>query len=208
MSIQIHHNDLPPSVQFTHSVAVDTETMGLRLHRDRLCVVQLCGLDGVCHLVHFPHSHYEQAVNLKAILENPNICKIFHFARFDMAILMKTFGVCPQTVFCTKIASRLVRTYSSNHGLKDLCKTLLGVDLNKNAQSSDWGGAELTEEQQRYAASDVLHLHALKEKLEQMLEREGRAPIAQSCFHFLPTRALLDIWAGEDFDIFPYTSVT
>ena len=199
MSIHLHHGDLPPGLDFGRSVAIDTETMGLDPHRDRLCLAQLSAGDGVCHLVQFAAGIYD-APNLKALLADPEVLKIFHFARFDIAVMERHLGVMPRPLFCTKIASRLVRTFTDRHGLKDLCRDLLGVELSKQQQSSDWGAAELTDEQLRYAASDVLHLHALKAKLDQMLAREGRQALAQACYEFLPTRALLDLggWAHED----------
>jgi ribonuclease D len=199
VSIHLHHGDLPSGLDFGRSVAIDTETMGLDPHRDRLCLAQLSAGDGVCHLVQFaPGSH--DAPNLKALLADPEVLKIFHFARFDIAVLNRYLGAMPRPLYCTKIASRLVRTFTDRHGLKDLCRDLLGLELSKQQQSSDWGAPELTDEQLRYAASDVLHLHALKAKLDQMLAREGRQALAQACFEFLPTRALLDLggWSQED----------
>ncbi len=199
MSIHLHHGDLPPGLDFGASVAVDTETMGLDPHRDRLCLVQLSAGDGVCHLVQFAPGAYD-APRLKALLADPAILKIFHFARFDIAMLQHYLGVLAAPVYCTKIASRLVRTFTDRHGLKDLCRDLLGIELSKQQQSSDWGAPELSDEQLRYAASDVLHLHALKAKLDAMLAREGRQQLAQPCFEVLPTRALLDLggWGVED----------
>lgn len=199
MSIHLHHGDLPAGLDFGQSVAIDTETMGLAPHRDRLCLVQLSAGDGVSHLVQFAAGALD-APNLKALLANAAVLKIFHFARFDVAVLEHHLGVLPRPIYCTKIASRLVRTFTDRHGLKDLCRDLLGLELSKQQQSSDWGAPELTDEQLRYAASDVLHLHALKAKLDGMLAREGRQALAQACFEFLPTRALLDLggWAGED----------
>ena len=203
MSIHLHHGDLPLGLDFGRSVAIDTETMGLDPHRDRLCLAQLSAGDGVCHLVQFaPSSHH--APNLKALLANAEVLKIFHFARFDTAVLERYLGVMPRPIYCTKIASRLVRTFTDRHGLKDLCRDLLGLELSKQQQSSDWGAPELTDEQLRYAASDVLHLHALKAKLDQMLAREGRQALAQSCFEFLPTRALLDLGGWGEEDIFAH----
>jgi len=198
-TIKLHQYDLPASVKFAGSVAVDTETMGLAPHRDRLCLVQLSAGDNTAHLVHFPTPRYD-APNLKAALGNAKLLKLFHFARFDIAALQRYLDVVPAPVYCTKTASRLVRTFTDKHGLKDLCKDLLDVDLSKQQQSSDWGAAELTQEQMRYAASDVLHLHALKIKLDAMLAREGRSELAEACFAFLPHRAALDLagWAGED----------
>jgi len=173
--------------------------MGLDPHRDRLCLVQLSAGDGVSHLVQFAAGAYE-APNLKALLADDRVLKIFHFGRFDIAMLRRYLGVATAPVYCTKIASRLVRTFTDRHGLKDLVRELLGIELSKQQQSSDWGAPELTDEQLRYAAADVLHLHALKAKLDQMLAREGRTALAQACFDFLPTRALLDLggWAAED----------
>jgi ribonuclease D len=199
VSIHLHHGDLPAGLDFGASVAIDTETMGLDPHRDRLCLAQLSAGDGVCHLVQFAQEGY-QAPNLKALLTDAQVLKLFHFGRFDIAMLYQYLGVVTRPVYCTKIASKLVRTFTDRHGLKDLVKELVGVELSKQQQSSDWGADELTDEQQRYAASDVLHLHALKAKLDAMLMREGRMGLAQSCFDFLPTRALLDLggWGSED----------
>jgi ribonuclease D len=199
VSIHLHRGDLPAGLDFGASVAIDTETMGLDPHRDRLCLAQLSAGDGVCHLVQFAQRRYD-APNLKALLIDPTVLKLFHFGRFDIAMLYQYLGVLTEPVYCTKIASRLVRTFTDRHGLKDLAKEVLGVELSKQQQSSDWGAAELTDEQQRYAASDVLHLHALKAKLDAMLAREGRTALAQACFDFLPTRALLDLggWGAED----------
>jgi ribonuclease D len=199
VSIHLHHGDLPAGLDFGASVAIDTETMGLDPHRDRLCLAQLSAGDGVSHLVQFALGAYD-APNLRALLGASEVLKIFHFARFDVAVLYHYLGVLPRPLYCTKIASRLVRTFTDRHGLKDLCRELLGVELSKQQQSSDWGAGELSDEQLRYAASDVLHLHALKTKLDEMLAREGRQALAQACFEFLPTRALLDLggWAEED----------
>jgi ribonuclease D len=199
MSTHLHRGDLPEGVDFGASVAIDTETMGLDPHRDRLCLVQLSGGDGVSHLVQFAKGAYE-APRLKALLTDPTVLKIFHFGRFDIAMLQRYLGVMAQPVYCTKIASRLVRTFTDRHGLKDLVRDLLSIEISKQQQSSDWGAAELSDEQLRYAASDVLHLHALKARLDEMLAREGRTALAQACFDFLPTRALLDLggWAAED----------
>src|SRR5579864_958936 len=199
LSIHLHHGDLPAGLNFGSSVAIDTETMGLAPQRDRLCLVQLSAGDGVCHLVQFARGSYD-APNLRALLVDPKVLKIFHFGRFDIAMLQNYLGVRTAPVYCTKIASRLTRTFTDRHGLKDLCRDLLGVELSKQQQSSDWGSSDLTDEQLRYAASDVLYLHALKAKLDDMLSREGRKDLAQSCFDFLPTRALLDLagWSAED----------
>ncbi len=199
MSTHLHRGDLPEGVDFGATVAIDTETMGLDPHRDRLCLVQLSAGDGVSHLVQFAKGAYD-APRLKALLTDPTVLKIFHFGRFDIAMLQRYLGVTAQPVYCTKIASRLVRTFTDRHGLKDLVRDLLGLEISKQQQSSDWGAAELSDEQLRYAASDVLHLHALKARLDEMLAREGRTALAQACFDFLPTRALLDLggWAAED----------
>ncbi len=199
MTVRLHRGDLPDLTRYTNAVAIDTETMGLNPHRDRLCVVQLSPGDGSADVVQIPKGHTD-APNLKALLANPAITKIFHFARFDVAVLYQTFGVMTGPIYCTKIASRLTRTYTDRHGLKDLVREVLNVDLSKQQQSSDWGSDSLTEPQLAYAASDVLHLHALRERLDVMLVREGRAQLARSCFDFLPTRALLDLqgWAEED----------
>src|ERR1700729_2854695 len=199
MTVRLHRGDLPDLTRYTTAVAIDTETMGLNPHRDRLCVVQLSPGDGSADVVQIPKGHTD-APNLKALLANPAITKIFHFARFDVAVLYQSFGVMTGPIYCTKIASRLTRTYTDRHGLKDLVREVLNVDLSKQQQSSDWGAPALTEAQLAYAASDVLHLHALRERLDVMLAREGRAELAQACFAFLPTRARLDLqgWDGED----------
>ena len=199
MTVRLHRGDLPDLSRYTGAVAIDTETMGLNPHRDRLCVVQLSPGDGSADVVQIPKGHTD-APNLKALLANPAITKIFHFARFDVAVLYQTFGVMTGPIYCTKIASRLTRTYTDRHGLKDLVREVLNVDLSKQQQSSDWGSDSLTEPQLAYAASDVLHLHALRERLDAMLVREGRTQLAKACFDFLPTRALLDLqgWAEED----------
>jgi ribonuclease D len=178
--------------------------MGLHPHRDRLCVVQMSNGDGTADVIQIPKGHTD-APNLKALLANPAITKIFHFARFDVAVLYNTFGVMPAPVYCTKIASRLSRTYTDRHGLKDLVREVLNVDLSKQQQSSDWGAQSLSEAQLAYAASDVLHLHALRDKLNVMLAREGRTDLAQSCFDFLPTRARLDLDGWEAEDIFAHS---
>lgn len=199
MSIHLHHGDLPADLDLGAIIAIDTETMGLDPHRDRLCLVQVSAGDGVCHLVQFAPGAFS-APHLTGLLADPAVLKIFHFARFDVAVLRHYLGVLPLPVYCTKIASRLVRTFTDRHGLKDLCRDLLGIELSKQQQSSDWGAPELSDEQLRYAASDVLHLHALRAKLDEMLAREGRQGLAQACFDFLPTRALLDLggWGSED----------
>lgn len=203
MSYQLHRGDLPEGLLFGDAVAIDTEAMGLNPHRDRLCLAQLSRGDGDAHLVQFAAGCYD-APNLKRLLADPGIVKLFHFARFDVAILYHYLGVMAYPLYCTKIASRLVRTFTDRHGLRDLCKDLLGVDLKKEQQSSDWGAAVLSEEQLRYAASDVLHLHALRTRLDEMLAREGRSELAQSCFDFLPARAVLDLEGWPEQDIFAH----
>jgi ribonuclease D len=199
MTIRLHRGDLPDLSRYRDSAAIDTEAMGLDPHRDRLCVVQLSPGDGTADIVQIPVGA-KDAPNLKKLLADPAILKIFHFARFDLALLYQTFGVMPAPVFCTKIASRLTRTYSDKHGLKDVVRDLLGVDLSKQQQLSDWGAETLSEAQLAYAASDVLHLHAVKEKFDILLAREGREKLAQACFRFLPDRARLDLagWGAED----------
>ena len=204
MTVRLHRGDLPDLSRYTSSVAIDTETMGLNPHRDRLCVVQLSNGDGSADVVQIPKDH-ANAPNLKALLGNPAITKIFHFARFDIAALYHAFGVMPQPVYCTKIASRLSRTYTDRHGLKDLVREVLNIDLSKQQQSSDWGAQQLNEAQLAYAASDVLHLHALRERLDAMLAREGRTELAKACFEFLPTRAKLDLGGWENEDIFAHS---
>ncbi len=199
----LHHDDLPAGLEFGQSVAIDSETMGLNSLRDRLCLIQLSAGDGVCHLVQFRGGDYS-APNLKALLADPGVTKLFHFARFDLAAIQHYLGVTCSPVYCTKIASRLARTFTDRHGLKDLCRDLLGVEMSKQMQSSDWGAAELSEEQLRYAASDVLYLHRLREALDEMLEREGRAEMARACFEFLQTRAALDLAGWADVDIFAH----
>ena len=199
MTVRLHRGDLPDLARYRGSVAVDTETMGLDHRRDRLCVVQLSAGDGTADVVQIPRNSSE-ATNLRALLADPKILKIFHFARFDLGILLQSFGVMPSPVYCTKIASRLARTYSDKHGLKDLTRDLLGIEVSKQQQLTDWGAEDLTEPQVAYAASDVLHLHALKNKLDTLLAREGREDLAAACFRFLPDRVRLDLagWAAED----------
>lgn len=203
MTNHLHRGDLPPGLDLGPVVAIDSETMGLNPHRDRLCVVQLSSGDGDAHLVQFARGHYE-APNLCALLTDPNRLKLFHFARFDIAVMRHYLGVVTQPVYCTKIAARLVRTYTDRYGLKDLCKELVGVELSKQQQSSDWGADTLTEEQITYAASDVLHLHKLKAKLDIMLQREERVGLAESAFRFLPARAQLDLDGWAETDIFAH----
>lgn len=202
MSVVLHQNDLPDDVDLGAVVAIDTETMGLLPHRDRLCLVQLSNGDGTAHLVQMTDASFD-APNLKALVSSPDVQKLFHFARFDVAILTHSLGVDCPNVYCTKIASKLARTYTDKHSLRALCKELIGVDLNKQQQSSDWGADELTTEQLNYAASDVYYLHSLKAQLDMMLEREGRTDLAQSCFDFLGTRAALDL-QGWPYDIFEH----
>ncbi len=205
MTVHFHEEDLPAGVLADGPVAVDTETMGLITHRDRLCVVQISDGNGDEHLVRFaPGSDYA-APNLKAVLADPNRLKLYHYARFDLAAIQHYLGVMAAPVFCTKIASKLVRTYTDRHGLKNLANELLGAEISKQQQSSDWGGPELSEAQREYAASDVRFLHAMREELIKRLEREGRMEIAQACFDFLPTRALLDMAGWAESDIFSHT---
>jgi ribonuclease D len=199
MTIRLHRGDLPDLARYKNSVAIDTETMGLDPHRDRLCVVQLSPGDGSADVVQIP-PQAKDAPNIKRLLGDSGVLKIFHFARFDLATLYRTFGVMASPLYCTKIASKLARTYSDKHGLKDIVRELLNVDLSKQQQLSDWGAEQLSEAQLAYAASDVLHLHALKARLDTLLVRERRDDLAQACFRFLPDRARLDLagWASED----------
>ncbi len=202
-TIKLHKGDLAAGVAFGASVAIDTETLGLNPLRDRLCLVQLSAGDGTAHLVQIAQGKPD-AARLKALLADDNVLKIFHFARFDLAALWHHLGVMPQPVYCTKIVSKLVRTYTDRHGLKDLASEMAGIELSKQQQSSDWGAAELTQQQLAYAASDVLHLHAIKRRLDAMLDREGRRAHAEAAFRFLPVRARLDLEGfGED-DIFAH----
>lgn len=203
MTIRVHQQDLPDGASFGASVAIDTETLGLNPHRDRLCVVQLSAGDGSADIVQIAKGQ-TRAPNLERLLADPNVEKIFHFGRFDIAILEKTFGVAVSPVYCTKIASRLVRTYTDRHGLKDLVRELLGVELSKQQQSSDWAAQTLSDAQLAYAASDVLHLHAIRARLDAMLAREGRTELAKACFDFLPTRARLDLLGWPEQDIFAH----
>jgi ribonuclease D len=199
MAIKLYRGDLPADVDFGAAVAIDTETLGLLPRRDKLCLVQLSSGDGNAHLVQLDRSSYD-APNLKALLANPQVLKIFHFARFDVAVLRQYLGVDTFPLYCTKIASRLTRTYTDRHGLKDLVKEMLGIEMNKQQQSSDWGTHVLNDAQKQYAAQDVVYLHELKARLDQMLEREGRMRLARACFDFIPTRAALDLegWTEED----------
>ena len=204
MTNHLHRNDLPEGLDFGDTLAVDTETMGLRPARDRLCLAQLSAGDGDCHLVQFTDPAYD-APRLKALLADESVTKLFHFARFDLAAIEAYLGVVCRPVYCTKIASRLVRTYTDRHGLRDLCRELLKVDLSKQLQSSDWGAPELSDEQLAYAASDVLYLHRLREILDAMLDREGRRELARACFDFLPARARLDLAGWDEVDIFVHS---
>ncbi|MBL6762005.1 MAG: ribonuclease D [PS1 clade bacterium] len=203
MAIHLHKNDLPDGLSFSGSIAVDTETLGLKPSRDRLCLVQLSAGDGEVHIVQLDGENWD-APNLKAVLGDRQLVKIFHYARFDLAVIAQYLNVHAAPLWCTKIASKLVRTYTDRHGLKDLSRELLGVDLSKAQQSSDWGAAELSDAQLNYAASDVLHLHALKDKLEGMLDREGRRPMAEACFDFVLVRAAMDLAGWDDLDIFAH----
>ena len=204
MTAFLHDGDLPADLDLGPSVAIDSETMGLRLGRDDLCLVQLSSGDGHAHLVRLNRPAYD-APNLKRLLTDPAVVKLFHYGRFDIAMFWLHLGVVTTPVYCTKIASKLARTYTDRHGLKDVTKELLGIDMSKVQQSSDWGSAKLSDDQVAYAASDVLHLHALKTRLDQMLVREGRDHLARACFEFLPHRALLDVAGWEDVDIFAHT---
>ncbi|PZF76645.1 ribonuclease D [Aestuariivirga litoralis] len=199
MAIKLYKGDLPPGLDFGSSVAVDTETLGLVPRRDKLCLVQLSAGDGNAHLVQLDRANYD-APNLKALFANEAVTKIFHYARFDVAVIRHYLGVDVTPLYCTKIASKLTRTYTDRHGLKDLVKELLGIELNKQQQSSDWGAHMLSDAQKQYAAQDVLYLHELKSRLDQMLAREGREAVARACFDFIPTRAALDLsgWTEED----------
>ncbi|QTN37024.1 ribonuclease D [Cognatishimia activa] len=203
MANHLYQGDLPDGLDLGNIVAIDCETMGLNPHRDRLCVVQLSGGDGNAHLVQIAKGQTE-APNLCKLLEDPDVLKLFHFGRFDIAAMLNAFGATTAPVYCTKIASKLVRTYTDRHGLKNLLQELLGVDISKLQQMSDWGAPELTDAQLDYAASDVLYLHQLREKLNERLEREGRTELAQSCFDFLPTRAKLDLAGWPEQDIFAH----
>jgi len=203
MANKLYRGDLPAELSFGPIVAIDTETMGLKPHRDRLCLVQLSAGDGNAHLVQIPKGP-AKAPRLAALLTDPKVLKLFHFGRFDIAVLEHALGVRCEPVYCTKIAARLTRTFTDRWGLKDLCKELLGVDLSKQQQTSDWGADTLSEEQLNYAASDVLHLHALKTKLDALLEREGRTELAQAAFRFLPSRARLDLAGWPETDIFEH----
>jgi ribonuclease D len=204
MTIKLYRGDLPADFDAGSSIAIDSETLGLKPARDKLCLVQLSTGDGNAHLVQIDRATY-QAPNLVKVLADPKVTKIFHFARFDVAVLKHYLGVDTTSIYCTKIASKLVRTYTDRHGLKDLVKELLGIELDKQQQSSDWGAHMLSEQQKKYAATDVLYLHELKNRLDQMLEREGRAEIAKACFDFLPTRATLDLMGWSEEDVFAHS---
>ena len=203
MSIHLHRDDLPEGISFGASVAVDTETMGLNPERDRLCLVQLSAGDGEVHLVQLAQNDYA-APRLRALLGDGDVLKLYHFARFDVAMIRRYLETDCAPVYCTKIASKLVRTFTDRHGLKDLCRDLIGVEISKQQQSSDWGAETLSEAQMSYAAADVLHLHAIKAVLDEMLAREGRTALAQACFDFLPTRAALDLGGWPETDIFAH----
>jgi ribonuclease D len=203
LTVHLHQSDLPDGLDLGKAVAIDCETMGLDPHRDRLCVVQLSAGDGDAHLVQIARGQ-TRAPNLEALLRDETVLKLFHFGRFDIAAMHNAFGALARPVYCTKIASRLVRTYTDRHGLKALTSELLGIDISKQQQSSDWGAATLTEAQMDYAASDVLYLHRLRTALDTMLAREGRTALAQACFDFLPTRAVLDLEGWPDTDIFAH----
>jgi len=203
MLVKLYRGDLPATLDLGREVAIDTETMGLSPHRDKLCLVQLSSGDGDAHLVHVDRETFE-APRLKALLTDPGILKIFHFARFDVAALKVWLGVDVAPIYCTKIASKLARTYTDRHGLKDLVREMLGIELSKQQQSSDWAAEKLSDQQKHYAASDVLYLHALKAKLDAMLQREGRMAAAEACFRFLPIRVALDLAGFEDDDIFAH----
>jgi ribonuclease D len=200
----LHQGDLPDGLDLGATVAIDTETMGLNVPRDRLCLVQLFSGDGTVHLVQFRKEAGYEAPNLRALIADPGVLKLFHFGRFDIAVMAQWLGALAAPVYCTKIAAKLTRTFTDRHGLKDLCKELLNVDLSKQQQTSDWGADELTKEQLKYAASDVLYLHALKSKLDEALAREGRSALAQAAFDFLPARAQLDLAGWADIDIFAH----
>ena len=202
MSITLHKNDIPADIEFGDAIAVDTETLGLIPARDPLCLVQLSSGDGTAHIVQLDRSNYD-APNLKKLLSDPSVTNIFHFARFDIAVIKANLGIDCGPIYCTRTASKLARTYTDRHGLRDVCRELLNVELNKQQQSSDWGTQDLSEDQLKYAANDVLYLHQLREKLDLMLEREGRRELAQKCFDFLEARAELDL-GGWTTDIFEH----
>ena len=202
-NIKLYKNDLPANVKFEKSIAIDTETMGLNINNDRLCLIQISDGKNNSYIVQFLKNSYD-APNLKKILNDKNILKIFHYARFDIAVIKKNLGIMCEPIYCTKIASKLARTFTDRHGLKDLCKDLLKVDLNKQSQTSDWGNDTLTENQLDYAANDVLYLHEIKNKLDKMMVREGKLHLAKSCFEFLSTLAEFDLLGWQDKDIFEH----
>ncbi len=204
MTVHLHQGDLPEGLDLGPVVAIDSETMGLRYGRDPLCVVQLSAGDGDAHVVRLNRPAYD-CPNLKRLLTDPSVLKLFHFGRFDIAMFLLHLGVETRPVYCTKIASKLARTYTDRHGLKDVARELAGVDMSKAQQSSDWGADELTPAQLEYAASDVLHLHAIRERLDAMLAREGRSDLAAACFDFLPTRSKLDLAGWDEIDIFAHS---
>lgn len=204
MTVRLHRGDLPDLTRYGREVAIDTETMGLDPRRDRLCVVQLSPGDGSADVVQIP-ADLTRAPNLEKLLADPSVTKIFHYARFDMAVLKHRFGIVTGPVYCTKIASRLVRTYTDRHGLKDIARELLNIDMSKQQQSSDWGAEKISDAQLEYAASDVLHLHDIKRHLDRMLRREGRTELAETCFKFLPTRIELDLMGWDETDIFAHS---
>ena len=202
-NIKLYKNDLPKNINFNESIAVDSETMGLNINNDRLCLIQISDGNGDSYIVQFLKNCYD-APNLKKILDDESILKIFHYARFDVAIIKKNLGIMCKPIYCTKIASKLARTFTDRHGLKDLCKDLLKIDLNKQSQTSDWGNENLTENQLEYAANDVLYLHEIKNKLDKIIEREGKQHLAKACFKFLETRAEFDLLGWQDKDIFEH----
>ena len=207
MTYFIYQNDIPSEIQFRDIVAIDTETMGLKFHRDRLCLIQLSSGDGKAHLIQVSKNELEKKnkfTNLKKILNDENLTKLFHFARFDIAVLEKNVCTIKGPIYCTKIASKLCRTFGARHGLADLCRDLLSLELDKQNQTSDWGSKELSDSQLKYAASDVLYLHKIKVKLDLILERENRKDLAESCFNFLKTRSRLDLIGFNDLDIFSH----
>ena len=203
MEIFLHQYDIPSDFEDGGCVAVDTETMGLRPYRDRLCLLQLSSGDRNCHLVQF-HNRFDKSPNLKLLLQNRNIKKIFHYARFDVMMIYKSFGIEVNNIYCTKIASKLVRTFTDKHSLLDLCRDLLGIEISKEQTQTDWGSESLSDAQMLYAATDVLYLHQLRQKLDMMLERENRVELAESCFNFVVSRVKLDLMCGEDYDIFAH----
>ena len=201
----LYQGDIPKNIKFTNSIAVDTEAMGLKNSRDRLCLVQISSGDKTSHLIQVGADFGYSAPNLKSLLKDSSIQKIFHFARFDLAIIKKYLGVLPTNIYCTKIASKLARTYTDKHGLRELCKELLNIEISKQQQSSDWGNSELSKNQINYAANDVLYLHEIKEKLDNILERENRVQLAKALFKFIPTRVTLDLMGWQNSDIFSHT---